>query len=132
MSHVDIVRVLLEHNVDPNIQDKRSLTLIQCTLLYGNPKGDKPDIVRLLLEHGANPDTYDYRRRTPLFLTPSEWLLDRPTRLEVARILLADGADVDAEWDWQKTLFEAQCRAVNTRWCSCSHSIVLSEYACDL
>jgi ankyrin repeat protein len=106
-SHVDIVRVLLEHDADANIQVKHSLTPMHISLLYGPPKGDHPEIFQLLLEHGAKPDTYDYRRRTPLFLTPSEWRLDSPTRLEVARILLAHGADVDAECERQTTPLES-------------------------
>jgi hypothetical protein len=122
-SHVNIVRVLLDHDADANIQDKHSLTPMHIALLYGPPKGDHPEIFRLL-EHGAKPDTYDYRRRTPLFLTPSEWRLDSPTRLEVARILLAHGADVDAECERQTTPLES---AVS----HCQHEMVqlFSEYS---
>ena len=107
MCHVDIVRVLLEHGADANTQDKDGLTPMHDALLHGILKGDHRQIVRLLLEHGANPNVRDYMRRTPLFLVPTLWHLESSVRLEVARILLAHGADVDAEGERNTTPLES-------------------------
>ena len=49
--HTDIVRLLLEHNADPNIQSNNGNTSLILASLEGHT-----DIVRLLLEHNADPN----------------------------------------------------------------------------
>ncbi|KAH9175550.1 hypothetical protein EDB89DRAFT_1945074, partial [Lactarius sanguifluus] len=64
---------------------------------YLDSKGDYPQFVRLLLEHGANPNARDNKCRTPLHLPVPSSRLVSSLRLEVARILVAHGADIGVE-----------------------------------
>ena len=91
LRHFEIVRALLEHNADANLQDKDGFT----PLHRASELSRDPEIVRLLLKFGANPNARNNERQTSLHLVPS-WDLES-LQLEVARILLAHGADIDAE-----------------------------------
>jgi len=102
MGHLEIVRVLLEHNADVNSRDKDGLTPLHKAVFSDNSKGDC--IVRLLLEHGANPNARDNKCRTPMHLVSQR--LVSSLWLEVARILLAHGTDVDAESEEGMTPFQ--------------------------
>ena len=107
--HPEIVRVLLGHNVDIHSRNEDGLTPLHTIFVYHSSEGDHIQVVRLLLEYGANPNARDNYDRTPLhlaspYLTSSSFLaspfyLDRPFVLEATRILLAHGADIDAEDD---------------------------------
>ena len=103
--HLEIVRVLLEHNADVNAQDNDGLTPLHAALL---DVAQKVIILRLYDYYwsiSANPNARDNERRTPLHLVSDSRLGDLwlSARLEVARILLAHGADVDAEDEEGKT-----------------------------
>ena len=91
LRHFEIVRVLLEHNADANSQDKDGFT----PLHRASELSRDPEIVRLLLKFGANPNARNNERQTSLHLVPSWGPMS--LRLEVSRILLAHGADIDAE-----------------------------------
>ena len=90
--HVDVVRVLLAHSADVQTEDHHGRTPLHDAIWGDDPKGDYPRVVRLLLENGANVNARDIHQRTPLHLVPM-----RPTKLEVLRILLEHGAEVDDE-----------------------------------
>jgi len=51
--HLDVVKLLLEHGADPNVQDDEGETPLHHAAAWR----DNVDIVRLLLEHGADPGT---------------------------------------------------------------------------
>jgi len=98
VGNLEIIRVLLEHNVDVNSRTKNGQTPMHSAISYRRSKGDYPQVVQFLLEHGANPNARDNNRRTPLHLVSEPWRRLVPSlALELARILLAHGADVDAE-----------------------------------
>ena len=89
--NLEIVQLLLRHHADVNSQDSDGLTPMHHVILNGGSKGDYAQIVTLFLELGANPNVRDNKLQTPLHMVSSS------RQLEVARILLAHGADVDAE-----------------------------------
>ena len=86
-----VLQVLLKHNADVNLQDTDGFT----PLHRASQDSRDPEIVRLFLKFGANPNARSNERKTPLHLVMS-WGPIAP-RLEKARILLAHGADIDAE-----------------------------------
>jgi hypothetical protein len=96
---VDAVRLLLDHNADVHSQDRLGRTPLHTVLGVG-PRGDIPQIVRLLLERGANPNSRNTQHQTPLHTLLSSSSRDR---LDVYRILVEHGADVDAEGGDGKT-----------------------------
>ena len=49
---IDVVRILLEHNADPNITDADGRTALDLAV----EKGYR-DVACLLIEHGANPQS---------------------------------------------------------------------------
>jgi len=57
----EIVEVLLEHGVDPNIRDKYGDTPLHYAAVFGNSK-----VVEVLLERGADPNIRDKYGLTPL------------------------------------------------------------------
>ncbi len=113
--HVDVARLLLQYGVDPNVQDKRGWTPLHVAAIRG-----RVDVVRFLLEHGANPNARDKDSMTPLHLMseyyeflsllisygdmdevlkygnpqPPRWV---PFHVEVAKLLLEHGADLNAK-----------------------------------
>ena len=53
--HLDIAKLLLQHNANPNIYDNRGMTP-----LFFATTSKQLDIIKLLLQHGADPDAvYD-------------------------------------------------------------------------
>ena len=63
----DIVRLLLDFGVDPNLHNGYFIMLAINTLLF-NPLESSLDIIKLLLENGANPNVENGFRETPLGL----------------------------------------------------------------
>jgi len=113
--HVDVARLLLQYGVDPNVQNERGRTPLHVAAIRG-----RVDVVRFLLEHGANPNARDKDSMTPLHLMsdyyeflslltsygdmdevlkygnpqPPRWV---PFHVEVAKLLLEHGADLNAK-----------------------------------
>ncbi len=58
----DLVKLLLEHGVDPKLSDKEG-----STALHFAAQAHLPDIVQLLLDKGALVDPKDHMGNTPLF-----------------------------------------------------------------
>lgn len=87
-SSLKIIRILLEHGADPNVQDDKGETLLLETLsIYSMDKIYKSDRVRLLLEFGADPDMPSKSKITPLQLA------SRGPHPAVVRLLL-QGAEI--------------------------------------
>ena len=84
--HVDVAQVLIDHGADVNVQDIMS----QTPLSWASSR-KSPEFVQLLLEHGAsasmNKQTH-HSQSTPLHSALQSG------RLEIARLLLDQGADV--------------------------------------
>ena len=91
----EATQVLLEHNADANLQDIYGRTPLDRALGYGM-EGMGIDVVRRLLEHGADPNIRT-NHTTPLHQASSHG------SLEVARLLLSYGANVDEKDENSKT-----------------------------
>ena len=85
---VELLQMLLQHKLDPNIQELRGETPLHFASRY-----ERPDVVRMLLEYGAVVNARDKGCVTPLHLASEEG------NLAVARLLVEHGANVDAEDD---------------------------------
>ena len=81
----EAARVLLEHGVNPNAQDKDG-----DTPLHYAARSRRLDVAAALLLHKANPNAQDAQGRTPLHMAAQQ--LDA----ELVRLLLANGADPNA------------------------------------
>jgi ankyrin repeat protein len=92
LGHVKVVRLLLEHKAEANSQDKKGRTPLHDAIRGSGLKADRLQMVQLLLKHGANANTRNHKQRTPLHLVSK-----RPDLLDVLRILLEYGPDLDAE-----------------------------------
>jgi ankyrin repeat protein len=115
--HVEVVQVLLEHDVDVNTPDIYGVTalhvasdrgqLIVARMLLGHgadasaklENGATPlhwakneGVSRVLLEYGADPNALDSKNWTPLHCAMLS------SRIEVARVLLENGEDTNAQY----------------------------------
>ncbi|KAH9007381.1 hypothetical protein EDB83DRAFT_2302272 [Lactarius deliciosus] len=90
-THLEAVQVLLKYNADVNSRDYFDNTPLHEILSFTNvlPEGERVGVVRLLLEHGADPNACGDNHSTPLHQASSMRFL------EVARVLLSYGANVD-------------------------------------
>ena len=83
--HIDIVRLLLEYNADPNIKDYEGETALAMathgTLL------DNEDIVKTLLEYNSDPNLQNVNGNTPLIKATIF------NQLYIVHLLLDNGAD---------------------------------------
>ncbi|HSP66327.1 MAG TPA: ankyrin repeat domain-containing protein, partial [Bryobacteraceae bacterium] len=96
-----IVRVLLAAKADVQQADINGITPLLMAITNNHL-----DTAKLLLENGAAPNAADWWGRTPLFATVeirnrdygrnNEHQIDRPAALEVIRMLLDRGANVNA------------------------------------
>ncbi|KAJ7589364.1 Pfs, NACHT and ankyrin domain protein, partial [Mycena floridula] len=80
--HIDIVKLLLEENADPNICDKGQWTPLSYAVKEGHI-----DIVKLLLEKNADPNICDKGQWTPLSYAVKEGHID------IVKLLLEKNAD---------------------------------------
>ena len=96
--HKDVVRVLLEHSADVNAMGATGTAIHNALVEYYLPrraKGGLLPVVQLLLGHGANPNAQDiYHGETPLHQVARPGL---ESGLDLARVLLDHGADVDVK-----------------------------------
>ena len=84
--HLDLLELLITHQADVNAADINGLTPLHYATLADDGKA-----VKLLLTHGAHPDVRDnVDGNTPLIIATGKGYKD------VAEILLANGADVNA------------------------------------
>ena len=95
---VDVVNLLLAHNVDPNIAAPYSRFLPLHEACYCESVQDRCAIVRALLEHGAAVDSVSEEGETALMTTVAHG--DEPT----SRVLLIHGASLNRIYDTADTL----------------------------
>ena len=88
--HVDVVRLLLEANMDKQLQDAASQKELRCygdtALINACHKGHL-EVVRLLLDSGVDADVRDYDDRTALMHAAENG------RTDIVRLLLKAGAN---------------------------------------
>jgi len=82
--YLRVVKLLLEHGADPNIQNKDGMT----PLHFATERGS-PEVVKLLLEHGADPNIQENK----FGWTPLHYAVSR-CHVDVVRVLLDHGADL--------------------------------------
>jgi ankyrin repeat protein len=100
----EVVQVLLDHKADINSRNEEGNPPLHEAFFYiGFPDEKRAaGVVRRLLEHGADPNTHDDNdtNSTPLHIASSKgWL-------EVARLLLSHGANVDEKDKEGRTSFQ--------------------------
>lgn len=83
-TRIAMVRSLLAHGADPHMRSRSD----QQTALYGAAGSGDPEILRLLLNEGLEASDHDLSGVTPL-----HYGVSHP---EIARILIENGADVNA------------------------------------
>ena len=90
-----MVQVLLEYGLDADSPDLNGNTV----LIYASKDGHRNDnrVARLLIERGADPNTVGVLDYTPLHHA-SEY-----GRIEIARLLIEYGANVEAKENWGRT-----------------------------
>lgn len=121
-SGTQLVKMMLEHGANPNLQIKivpplRSLrddrgpdAVLQAgtTALARAAKGGDVEVVRLLLAHGANPTLPTVRGVTPMMMAAGTGYSGRDSRgryqteaqaIEIIKMLLNAGADVNQRAD---------------------------------
>ena len=92
---VEVVHLLLRHNVDVGARGEFDWTPLQCATLFGHTK-----VVQVLLDHGADINELDKGYKSPLFLAIREGFL------EVVQLLLEHGADVNIQDDKDRTPYQ--------------------------
>ena len=93
---LEMVQVLLDYGLDVNTQDNFGFTPLNFTLEYRS-KID-PGLVRFLLDHGADPNVRAiYSGNAPLHRE------SQSGRVEIARLLVEHGADVEVQDDLGRT-----------------------------
>ena len=101
--HLDSVRTLLKAGADINFSDPDGSTALILALMNGHW-----DTARLLIESGADVHTWDWWGQTPLYMAVDMNTLptgarteltamDQATGLDIIRLLLARGANPDAQ-----------------------------------
>jgi serine/threonine-protein phosphatase 6 regulatory ankyrin repeat subunit B len=87
-----ITRLLLEHGVDLDVQNK----FLDTALHWAADKG-RLEITQLLLDHGANPNLASERGLRPLDIVVSNGQYNSQERaVDIAQLLLERGVDVNA------------------------------------
>ncbi|KAH9164371.1 hypothetical protein EDB89DRAFT_2233963 [Lactarius sanguifluus] len=98
---LEAIQMLLEHNADVNMRSDKGETPLYTTIRYSHhPEGKMVEVFQRLLERGADSNACDKNHSTPLHQASSKGLL------EVARLLLSYGANVDEKDGEGRTPFQ--------------------------
>ena len=90
----EIVRLLLDHGADANVETEYGMKLLhQVSFGFCESQEDGVRVAELLLEHDADVNIQDNDHLTPLHIA------SRHGKLEIVRLLLDRGAEVNAESD---------------------------------
>ncbi|KAH9015328.1 ankyrin repeat-containing domain protein [Lactarius pseudohatsudake] len=100
-SEVEAVQVLLNHNADVNSRTDDGQTPLCNAISYSGSHTVREKVVQQLLERMADPNACSDNHLTPLHRASSQGLL------EVARLLLSYGANVDEKDGQGRTPFQA-------------------------
>ena len=92
---LEMVRVLLEHGVDVNAQNKNGHTPLDFASRGGHR--DDPRVARLLIAHGADPNTRNLEGTTPLHHA------SMCGRIEIIRLLIENGVNAEVKDDEGRT-----------------------------
>jgi len=107
-AHFDIVMLLLQHGVDPNVGRKNFMSPLQITLNYYKVGGESTKIVKALLYHGASCYSTGEETHSPLFLACHKGFVDVMTLF-----LASKQVDIDREFEVselsQRTLLCVAC-----------------------
>uniref|UniRef100_A0A0B7KAB4 NACHT domain-containing protein n=1 Tax=Bionectria ochroleuca TaxID=29856 RepID=A0A0B7KAB4_BIOOC len=104
-----LVRLLIEHGIDPNATDARGTSILQCCVYQpGMVTGAEHTltIVKYLLDKGADPNMSDdsgFIKRRCWFHLPSVYTTERFT--ELMELLLEDGIDINIQSKEGRTLY---------------------------
>jgi hypothetical protein len=96
--HLKVVQKLIEYGADTNAQDEEGYTPLYVASEGIQLTGGNPNVIRLLLECGVDVNAAAAADRSTPLHEASHW-----GAVEVARILLEHGADIQAEDDKGKT-----------------------------
>ena len=99
---LEMVQVLLDYGLDVNARDNFGFTPLTFALEYRSKNID-PGVVRFLLDHGADPNVAKYQNGTPLHRASERHRASRSRRIEMARLLVEHGANVEAQDNRGKT-----------------------------
>ena len=92
LGKLEMVRLLLDHGAEANVEAKEGLKLLHAVALGSfESQEDGVRIAELLLKHGAEVDAQSEDHWTPLHVAC------RHGKLEMVRLLLDHGAEVNAE-----------------------------------
>jgi ankyrin repeat protein len=91
-------RLLIQHGADIDIRNRLGITPLMAAAADRGPGA--AERVAILLEHGANPNLNDAYGQTPLMHAVS---------LDVARMLLQRGAEIDAVANYGRTALLMDC-----------------------
>ena len=83
--HIDIIRLLLEYNADPNLTDDEGETALAMATSLNVLHSE--DIIKTLLEYNADPNAQGYGGYTPLMKASIE------SYINIVQLLLDNGAD---------------------------------------
>ena len=95
--HHEAVRVLLDHGANVNAEDEWGRSPLQIVLKHSSINDDSLSLVQLLAKHDADVNKQDGNRITPLHVAAYR------QHLELVRVLLDNGASVDAKNIWGST-----------------------------
>lgn len=97
----DVVKKLINSGFDVNTRASDNKTALHVAVVHGNL-----DMVRFLLGHGAKVNIKTRDKRTPILMVGGD---DEQTSIEIFKLLIAKGADVNAQDDEKKTLLMRAC-----------------------
>ena len=89
-----IIKLLLENNADPNIQNNKGETALHISILLKSPI----ETIKLLLENNADPNIQDNEGNTPLYK-----VVIRDNSEEIIKLLLENNADPNIQDNKGKT-----------------------------